>query len=95
MEQHESKVAIETLANIKNLLSVYEKTIENERIRQNNEHKLNIIKCICISVVVIIVACILLLAPSQIDVKNVAEANSDLEFKSQSANNSYKNGRRS
>ena len=78
MEQHESKVAIETLESIKNLLSVYEKTIENERIRQNNEHKLNIIKCICISAVVIIVAGILLLAPSQIDVKNVAEAKSEV-----------------
>jgi len=78
VEQHESQVAMQTLESIKNLLSVYEKTIENERIRQNNEHKLNIIKCICISVVVIIVACILLLAPSQIDVKNVAEAKSEV-----------------
>jgi len=78
VEQHESKVALETLASIKNLLSVYEKTVENERIRQNNEHKLNIIKTICVSVVVIIVACILLLAPSQIDVKNVAEAKSEV-----------------
>ena len=78
LEQHESQVAMQTLESIKNLLSVYEKTIENERIRQNNEHKLNIIKCICISVVVIIVACILLLAPSQIDVKNVAEAKSEV-----------------
>ena len=78
MEQHESYVATQTLESIKNLLSVYEKSIENERIKQNNEHKLNIIKCICISVVVIIVACILLLAPSQIDVKNVAEAKSEV-----------------
>ena len=78
MEQHESKVAIETLESIKSLLSVYEKTVENERIRQNNEHKLNIIKCICISVVVIIVACILLLAPSKIDVKNVSESKSEV-----------------
>lgn len=78
LEQHESQVAMQTLESIKNLLSVYEKTLENERIRQNNEHKLNIIKCICISVVVIIAACILLLAPSQIDVKNVAEAKSEV-----------------
>ena len=78
MEQHESQVAMQTLESIKSLLSVYEKTIENERIRQNNEHKLNIIKCICVSVVVLISACILLLAPSQIDVKNVAEAKSEV-----------------
>jgi len=78
LEQHESQVAMQTLESIKSLLSVYEKTIENERIRQNNEHKLNIIKCICVSVVVIIVACILLLAPSKIDVKNVAESKSEV-----------------
>jgi len=78
LEQHESQVAMQTLESIKNLLSAYEKTIENERIRQNNEHKLNIIKCICVSVVVLISACILLLAPSQIDVKNVAEAKSEV-----------------
>ena len=78
LEQHESRVAMQTLESIKNLLSVYEKTVENERIRQNNEHKLNIIKTICISVVVIIVACILLLVPAQIDVKNVAEAKSEV-----------------
>lgn len=78
MEQHESKVAMQTLESIKNLLSVYEKTIENERIRQNNEHKLNIIKCICISVVVLIVACILLLAPSKIDIKNTSESKSEV-----------------
>ena len=78
MEQHESQVAMQTLERIKSLLSVYEKTIENERIRQNNEHKLNIIKCICVSVVVLISVCILLLAPSQIDVKNVAEAKSEV-----------------
>jgi hypothetical protein len=76
LEQHESQVAMQTLESIKNLLSVYEKTIENERIRQNNEHKLNIIKCICVSVVVLISACILLLAPSKIDVKNVSESKS-------------------
>lgn len=78
LEQHESKVAMQTLESIKNLLSVYEKTIENERIRQNNEHKLNIIKCICISVVVLIVACILLLAPSKIDIKNTSESKSEV-----------------
>ena len=78
LEQHESQVAMQTLESIKSLLSVYEKTVENERIRQNNEHKLNIIKTICVSVVVIIVACILLLAPYQIDVKNVAEAKSEV-----------------
>lgn len=78
MEQHESKVAIETLESIKSLLSVYEKTIENERIRQDNEHKLNIIKCICVSVVVLISACILLFAPSKIDVKNVSESKSEV-----------------
>lgn len=78
MEQHESKVAIETLESIKSLLSVYEKTIENERIRQDNEHKLNIIKCICVSVVVLISACILLLAPSKIDVKNVSESKNEV-----------------
>ena len=78
VEQHESQVAMQTLESIKNLLSVYEKTIENERIRQNNEHKLNIIKTICISVVALISACILLLAPSKIDVKNVSESKSEV-----------------
>ena len=78
MEQHESQVAMQTLESIKNLLSVYEKTKENERIRQNNEHKLNIIKTICISVVVLISACILLLAPSKIDVKNTSESKSEV-----------------
>ena len=78
LEQHESQVAMQTLESIKSLLSVYEKTIENERIRQNNEHKLNIIKCICVSVVVLISACILLLAPSKIDVKNVSESKSEV-----------------
>ena len=78
VEQHESQVAMQTLESIKNLLSVYEKTIENERIRQNNEHKLNIIKTICVSVVVLIVACILLLAPSKIDIKNTSESKSEV-----------------
>ena len=78
VEQHESQVAMQTLESIKNLLSVYEKTIENERIRQNNEHKLNIIKTICISVVVLISACILLLAPSKIDIKNTSESKSEV-----------------
>lgn len=78
VEQHESQVAMQTLESIKNLLSVYEKTVENERIRQNNEHKLNIIKCICVSVVVLISACILLLAPSKIDVKNTSESKSEV-----------------
>ena len=78
LEQHESQVAMQTLESINNLLSVYEKTIENERIRQNNEHKLNIIKTICVSVVVLISACVLLLAPSKIDVKNTSESKSEV-----------------
>ncbi len=72
MEQHESKVALETLANIKSLLEVYQKTIENERYKTDQKNKVDIIKFIIISITTLIIAGMLILTPATMDIRNVS-----------------------
>lgn len=77
MEQHESEVASKTLDSIKMLLSVYEKTIEVEKIKAQEHNKKEIIKTLILAVTVIIIAFMLFLPPAKVDIKNVAESKSE------------------
>ena len=56
MEQHESKVAMQTLESIKSLLEVYQKTIENERYKTDQKNKVDIIKFMIIAITTLIIA---------------------------------------
>ena len=78
MEQHESQVAMQTLESIKNLLSVYEKTIEAEKIKAQEHNKKEIIKTLILAVTVIIIAFMLFLTPAKVDIKNVAQSKSEV-----------------
>jgi len=77
LEQHESQVAMQTLESIKNLLSVYEKTIEAEKIKVQEHNKKEITKTLILAVTVIIIAFMLFLTPAKVDIKNVAESKSE------------------
>jgi len=78
VEQHESKVAIETLASIKSLLEVYQKTIENERYKTDQKNKVDIIKFIIIAITTLIIAGMLILTPATMDIRNVSESKSEV-----------------
>ena len=78
MEQHESQVAMQTLESIKNLLEVYQKTIENERYKTDQKNKVDIIKFIIISITTLIIAGMLILTPATMDIRNVSESKSEV-----------------
>lgn len=77
MEQHESKVAEQTVMAINQLLETYQKLLKQEEIKEKNRYKMEIFKTLIISIVVIILGAMLLLAPSKIDIKNVAESRTE------------------
>lgn len=78
MEQHESEVASKTLDSIKMLLSVYEKTIEAEKIKAQEHNKKEIIKTLILAVTVLIIVFLIVLSPAKVDIKNVSESKSEV-----------------
>ena len=78
LEQHESRVAMQTLENIKRLLEVYQKTIENERYKTDQKNKVDIIKFIIIAITTLIIAGMLILTPAKMDIRNVSESKSEV-----------------
>ena len=78
LEQHESRVAMQTLESIKRLLEVYQKTIENERYKTDQKNKVDIIKFIIIAITTLIIAAMLILTPATMDIRNVSESKSEV-----------------
>lgn len=78
LEQHESQVAMQTLESIKNLLSVYEKTIEVEKIKAQEHNKKEIIKTLILAVTVLVIVFLIVLSPAKVDIKNVSESKSEV-----------------
>lgn len=78
MEQHESEVASKTLDSIKMLLSVYEKTIEAEKIKAQEHNKKEIIKTLILAVTVLVIVFLIVLSPAKVDIKNVSESKSEV-----------------
>jgi len=63
---------------INKLLDTYNIMIANEKIKEQNRYKIEVLKVFVFGIVIIIVAAMLLLTPSKIDVKNVAESKSEV-----------------
>lgn len=78
MEVHESQVAEQTMTAINKLLDTYNIMIANEKIKEQNKYKIEVLKVFVFGIVIIIVAAMLLLTPSKIDIKNVAESKSEV-----------------
>ena len=78
VEVHESQVAEQTMTAINKLLDTYNIMIANEKIKEQNKHKIEVLKVFVFGIVIIIVAAMLLLTPSKIDVKNIAESKSEV-----------------
>ena len=78
MEQHESEVASKTLDSIKMLLSVYEKTIEAEKIKVEKHSKNEIIKTLILAVTVLIIVFLIVLSPAKVDIKNSSSSKSEV-----------------
>jgi len=78
VEVHESQVAEQTMTAINKLLDTYNIMIANEKIKEQNRYKIEVLKVFVFGIVIIIVAAMLLLTPSKIDVKNVAESKSEV-----------------
>lgn len=78
MEVHESQVAEQTMTAINKLLDTYNTMIVNEKVKEQNKYKIEVLKVFVFGIVIIIVAAMLLLTPSKINVKNVAESKSEV-----------------
>lgn len=78
MEVHESQVAEQTMTAINKLLDTYNIMIANEKVKEQNKYKIEVLKVFVFGIVIIIVSAMLLLTPSKIDVKNVAESKSEV-----------------
>ena len=52
--------------------------IANEKVKEQNRYKIEVLKVFVFGIVIVIVAAMLLLTPSKIDVKNVAESKSEV-----------------
>jgi len=78
VEVHESQVAEQTMTAINKLLDTYNIMIANEKIKEQNKYKIEVLKVFVFGIVIIIVAAMLLLTPSKIDIKNVAESKSEV-----------------
>ena len=63
---------------INKLLDTYNIMIANEKVKEQNKYKIEVLKVFVFGIVIIIVAAMLLLTPSKIDVKNVAESKSEV-----------------
>ena len=63
---------------INKLLDTYNIMIANEKVKEQNRYKIEVLKVFVFGIVIIIVAAMLLLTPSKIDVKNVAESKSEV-----------------
>lgn len=63
---------------INKLLDTYNIMIANEKIKEQNKYKIEVLKVFVFGIVIIIVAAMLLLTPSKIDIKNVAESKSEV-----------------
>jgi len=78
VEVHESQVAEQTMTAINKLLDTYNIMIANEKVKEQNRYKIEVLKIFVFGIVIVIVAAMLLLTPSKIDVKNVAESKSEV-----------------
>lgn len=78
VEVHESQVAEQTMMAINKLLDTYNIMIANEKVKEQNRYKIEVLKVFVFGIVIIIVSAMLLLTPSKIDVKNVAESKSEV-----------------
>ncbi len=63
---------------INKLLDTYNIMIANEKVKEQNRYKIEVLKIFVFGIVIVIVAAMLLLTPSKIDVKNVAESKSEV-----------------
>ncbi len=63
---------------INKLLDTYNIMIANEKVKEQNRYKIEVLKVFVFGIVIIIVSAMLLLTPSKIDVKNVAESKSEV-----------------
>lgn len=78
VEVHESQVAEQTMTAINKLLDTYNIMIANEKVKEQNRYKIEVLKVFVFGIVIIIVSAMLLLTPSKIDVKNTAESKSEV-----------------
>ena len=78
VEVHESQVAEQTMTAINKLLDTYNIMIANEKVKEQNRYKIEVLKIFVFGIVIVIVAAMLLLTPSKIDVKNIAESKSEV-----------------
>ena len=78
VEVHESQVAEQTMTAINKLLDTYNIMIANEKVKEQNKYKIEVLKVFVFGIVIIIVSALLLLTPSKIQVKNVAESKSEV-----------------
>lgn len=63
---------------INKLLDTYNIMIANEKVKEQNKYKIEVLKVFVFGIVIIIVAAMLLLTPSKIYVKNVPESKSEV-----------------
>ncbi len=74
VEVHESQVAEQTMTAINKLLDTYNIMIANEKVKEQNRYKIEVLKVFVFGIVIIIVSAMLLLTPSKIDVKMLLKA---------------------